>query len=154
MVIKKCEINKITKELEQADQSSKVRYSEENKRRCLTSYAANTLRLLLFVHYVSNGMYDKAKENMFLVMGMTPYSLYATYIYYLHEKDYKHAERIYNKMMKNNKPQFEEQRNMLILLKNFVFSGEYSPKLETTTYDYIKKLCEEYKNGTFQRIEL
>ena len=45
------------------------------------------------------------------------------------------------------------QQDSIKLIKNLAYNGIYSEKLETSRYEYVKKMCEDYKSGKFITIE-
>lgn len=152
--IRKKEIERIKNEIANLKNDEKIKYAENKKNKCLTYSGANSLKMMLFNHYVIIGNYQKAKDNTFLKIYKSPYAWYSLYIYYLNNKDYKKADEVYNKIINCQNIDLIAQKDLIVCIKDFIVNGTYNVKLETSTYAYIKKACADYKSGNLDRIVL
>ena len=153
IILQRVEVKKLMSILGPLDEIERVKYAEENKKKSSTYNAFATLCLILFNYYVINGDYEKAKENMFFRINKSPFSCYSLYIYYLHNKEYDKLEKLFEKLVNAKDLRLKPQQESIKLIKNLAYNGIYSEKLETSRYEYVKKMCEDYKSGKFITIE-
>ena len=153
IILQRVEVKKLMSILGPLDEIERVKYAEENKKKSSTYSAFATLCLILFNYYVINGDYEKAKENMFFRINKSPFSCYSLYIYYLHNKEYDKLEELFEKLVNAKDLRLKPQQDSIKLIKNLAYNGIYSEKLETSRYEYVKKMCEDYKSGKFITIE-
>ncbi len=122
-----------------------INYLEGKKDKCFFTAGKNGTYALLFNAYVMIEMYDDAERILNFYNKDNQYMFYAEYIYYLAKKENDKLDYVYNKLLNSRNKKLIVQKEQIVYIKELVFENKYNPILEKSNYEYVKKLCANYK---------